>query len=160
MNLLNVDFQELYQRHLRRHSQFGINVLHLVAVVGIYTALYGVAFSLPGAEWIVGSLLGAYFLVLAFNIPFLLLLVNAAVVGGLLAGFLTLPEIPVWVHIIAILALHRFQQFQHRIYNKELDMSGFTEKYRKGPALFFLLAVYELPILLNFLVFDRRKPAS
>lgn len=75
-------------------------------------------------------------------------------------AFLALPEVPVWVHILLLFAWHRFQVWQHRIYDKSLDMTEFTEKYRKGFALFVLLAIYELPILLNFLVFDRRNRAS
>ena len=39
---------------------------------------------------------------------------------------------------------------------KSLDMHEFADKYRKGLSLFVLLAVYELPILINFLVFDGR----
>jgi hypothetical protein len=35
-------------------------------------------------------------------------------------------------------------------------MTAFNAKYRKGPALFVLLSLYELPILLNYLVFGRR----
>ena len=69
MNVFRVNFQELYRRHLCRHSQFGLNVWHLIAVVGIYFSLYGVAFALPGAPWIVGSVLAFYFLILAFNVP-------------------------------------------------------------------------------------------
>jgi hypothetical protein len=160
MNLLRADFQELYRRHLCRHSQFALNVWHLTAVVGVYLALYGIVFALPGGEWIVGSVLAAYFLILAFNIPFKVLVANLALVGALLAVFLALPEVPVWVHVVLLLGWHRFQVLQHRIYNKSLEMSEFAEKYRKGFTLFALLAVYELPILLNFLLFDRRNKAA
>ena len=40
MNVLSADFQELYERHLCRHSQFGINVAHLACVVGTYLAYF------------------------------------------------------------------------------------------------------------------------
>jgi len=161
MNVFRVDFDELYRRHLRRHSQFGLNVLHFIAVLGVYFALYGIAFALPGANWIVGGLLGAYCLVLAANVPIRVFLVNSAVVGGLLAGFLQVRElwtIPVWAFVVIMLASHRFQLFQHKVYNRELDMTEFNSKYRKGPTLFVLLAIYELPILLNYLVFDGARP--
>jgi len=157
MSLLKVNFDELYRRHLCRHSQFGINVLHLIAVVGIYIALYGIAFALPGSPWIVGSCLAVYFLLLAFNLPFRLLLVNSIVIGSLLAGFTLLPEVPVWVHVVLIVVWHRFQNWNHRVYDRQQDMSEFADKYRKGSALFVLLSIYELPILLNFLVFDRKS---
>jgi hypothetical protein len=160
MNLLRVNFQELYRRHLCRHSQFGLNVWHLIAVVGVYLALYGIAFALPGGAWIVSGVLAAYFVILACNIPLKVLLLNLVLVGALLAGFLSLPEIPVWVHVVLLLGWHRFQVWQHRIYDKSLDMSDFADKYRKGFVLFVLLAVYELPILLNFLVFDHREKAA
>ena len=34
LSLLHVDFDDLYARHLGRHSQFGINVGHLAALTG------------------------------------------------------------------------------------------------------------------------------
>jgi len=157
VNLFRVDFQELYRRHLCRHSQFGLNVWHLVAVVGIYLSLYGIAFALPGAAWIVGGVLTVYFLILAFNIPFRVLLLNLLVVGTLLLAYLSLPAIPVWVYALLLVVWHRFQVWQHRVYDRVADMGEFAGKYRKGPALFVLLGVYELPILLNFLVFDNRN---
>src|SRR5262249_52686552 len=154
VNPLKVNFRELCRRHLGRHSQLGLNVWHLIAVIGVYLALYGIAFALPGGPWIVGSLLTAYFVVLAFNIPPAVLLLDLLVVGGLLAAFLVLPPVPVWVHGLMLLFWHRFQVWQHRIYDHSHDMEEFAAKYRKGFALFIVLAIYELPILLDFLVFD------
>jgi len=159
MNLFRVDFQELYRRHLCRHSQFGLNVWHLIAVAGVYFALFGIAFALPGAPWIVGSVLTAYFVILACNIPLSLLFLNFLLIGILLLGFRVVPEVPVWVHVVMLLIWHRFQVWQHRIYHQSADMSEFASKYQKGLALFVVLAVYELPILLNFLVFDGRSRA-
>ena len=160
MNLFRVDFQELYRRHLCRHSQFGLNVWHLIAVAGVYFALFGIAFALPAAPWIVGSVLAVYFVILACNIPLSLLLLNFLLIGMLLLGFRALPEVPVWVHVVMLLIWHRFQVWQHRIYQQSADMSEFAGKYQKGPALFVVLAVYELPILLNFLIFDSRSRAG
>lgn len=157
MNPLRVDFQELYRRHLCRHSQFGINVLHLVSVVGIYIALFAIVFALPKPEWIVGFVLAAYFIVLAINIPVRLLLANALFVATLFAVYRALPHVSVWIYLVLIVVWHRFQVWNHKIYDKHYDMSEFQEKYRKGPMLFALLSVYELPILLNYLVFDRQR---
>jgi len=157
MNPLKVDFQELYRRHLCRHSQFGINVLHLVSVVGIYIALFAIVFTLPQPEWIVGLALGAYFIVLAINIPLPLLLANAVCVAALFAAYRALPHVSVWLYLVLIVAWHRFQIWNHKIYDKYHDMSEFQHKYRKGPLLFALLSIYELPILLNYLVFDRKR---
>jgi hypothetical protein len=160
MNPLRVDFAELYRRHLCRHSQFGINVLHLIGVAGIYVALYAIAFALPGSPWIIGMALAAYFVLLAVNIPTRLLLANMAFIFLLLALYLALPPISVWVYVVTILAWHRFQIWNHKVYDKEHPMDEFEEKYQKGPLLFALLSVYELPILLNYLVFDRRSWTS
>jgi hypothetical protein len=157
MNLYKVNFQELYQRHLCRHSQLGINVLHLLAVVGIYFSLFGVAFATPGADWIVGAVLTVYFLLLVANIPLRVWIVTILTVALLLTAFLALPRISVWLYLVMILAWHRFQVWHHRVYNHSHAMDAFQEKYRKGLLLFVLLAVYELPILLNYLVFDRRN---
>lgn len=160
MNLLRVNFDELYRRHLCRHSQFGINMLHLIAVAGIYIGLYGIAFALPGSQWIIGSCLAIYFVVLALNVPPRLLFVNAVTIAVLLGVFLLLPSVPAWVHMILIVVWHRFQNWNHRVYDRATDMSEFAEKYRKGWALFVLLSIYELPILLNYLVFDRRSQTT
>ena len=44
MNILRINFDELYRRHLCRHSEFGINVLHIVSVWGVYLSLLAVEF--------------------------------------------------------------------------------------------------------------------
>lgn len=51
---------------------------------------------------------------------------------------------------------HRFQLWSHRRYSLHRDMSEFKTKSRKGSYLFILLAVYELPILLYYLIAGRR----
>jgi hypothetical protein len=43
MSLWHVEFQELYARHLCRHSQFAINVAHLAALFATWFAVYAVA---------------------------------------------------------------------------------------------------------------------
>jgi hypothetical protein len=157
MSLLKVEFAELYRRHLCRHSQFGINVLHLLSVAGVYISLFAIAFALPGSMWIIGGVLTTYFLLLAFNLPPLLLLANALFVGLLAAIYLALPPVSMWIYVVLLIFWHRFQVWNHKIYDHSRDMSEFNGKYKKGPKLFVLLAIYELPILLNYLVFDRRS---
>lgn len=157
MNLFRVNFDELYRRHLCRHSQLGINVLHLVAVVGIYFSLFGIILALPAGRWIVGGLLTVYFLLLLANIPFRVWIAAVFTIGLILSPFLAIPRAPlmyVWIYVVMILAWHRFQIWNHRVYDRSHPMETFTDKYRKGFLLFVLLAVYELPILLNYLVFD------
>ena len=166
MNPWKADFDELYRRHLCRHSQFGLNVAHLIAVGGAYLALFGIALAIPGGKWLVGGVLCLYGTTLAFNLPFQLWLVNAFFVGALLALFfgvpaaIGMPQLSVWVHVILLLFWHRCQVWQHRYYRDSTDMNEFVIKYPKGPALFVLLAVYELPILLQYLVFQRRPSRS
>ena len=44
MSLPIVEFDELYARHLCRHSQFGINVTHLAALFGVWFGVYGLVY--------------------------------------------------------------------------------------------------------------------
>ena len=163
MPSFQINFAELYRRHLCRHSEWGINVWHFVAVVGIYLALLMLVRLAPGALWIVGAGSAAYLGLLVVTVPLRVWLACAAVVAALAAAAFYLPEAPWWLPPIVFLALHRFQVWQHRVYSRSYDMIEFAGKYRKGPKLALLLAVYELPILLNYLVFadaQSRVPQS
>jgi len=166
MNILRVDFQELYQRHLCRHGQFGINLWHVIAVYGVYFSIYSLVTllirmllptSTPTEQGLLLFLLSLpYLVILVRNIPasvMWLTLVSAAV---LIISAVLLPSTPFWLHLILIPAWHRVQLISHRRYTLHRDMSHFDAKYRKGRTLFLLLAVYELPILLHYLVFGRR----
>ncbi|MEM9354400.1 MAG: hypothetical protein AAGA92_15445 [Planctomycetota bacterium] len=162
MNLLNVNFDELYRRHLCRHSQFGINVMHLIAVVGIYISLFGIAYSFPepAGQWIVGGVLVVYFGILLLNVPFTVWVATLLFIGLLFAAFRAAPLVPWWVYVLLIFVWHKFQNWNHDVYDESHDMSEFAEKYQKGFPLFFLLSVYELPILLHCLLFDRAHWAA
>jgi hypothetical protein len=160
--VLSADFKELYQRHLCRHSQFGINVGHLACVIGTYLALYGMLLWAcravvppPLAPWGVAVVLVPYLAVLAANLPPRLFLATVVFLGLFLAAFLALPEVPVWVCPLAVVVFYKLQAWSHKIYPKETDMTYFNKKYPKGAALFVLLTVYELPILLNYLIFGK-----
>jgi hypothetical protein len=165
MNLFKVQFQELYERHLCRHSQYGINVIHLLSVIGSYLALFAIAFRLfllAGLEdyplgWL--ALPVVYLLLMAFNLPLRVLAATVVFVAGFFALFLTCsaPSIPIWVSLILFVLSHEIQQWSHKIYTVEWDMTPFQQKYQKGPLLFLILSLYELPILLNYLVFDPRR---
>ena len=157
MNPLHVDFYELYRRHLCRHSEFGINVLHLIAVAGIYLCLFALGRNLPGAAWWFGGVLVVYLAILAVNVPIGLSLLSGAVLILLLALAFWLPPVSPWIYVFAIVAWQRFQVWNHHIFRRELDMSEFREKYPKSPRLSFVLAFYELPTLLQFLCFYRRS---
>ena len=49
------------------------------------------------------------------------------------------------------------QNFSHKIYTRETDMTEFNLRYPKGRVLFFVLLINEVPILLNYLLFDRQN---
>jgi hypothetical protein len=159
LRVFGANFQELYERHLCRHSQFGINVGHLAGVVGTYLALYAMLYLVTGSAWVVLAVAGTYLAVLAFNLPLRVFLVTAVFLTLFFAGFFQLPLLGwawAWVYPAAVLVLYQIQVVSHRIFTKERDMTDFNKKYPKGFALFILLSVYELPILLNYLVFGKR----
>jgi hypothetical protein len=168
VNPLSVDFKELYQRHLCRHSQFGINVEHLLCVIGTYLALYGLLVRvvwtlLPPqyALWAPVAVVVPYLAVLAPNLPPRVFLAALAFLALFFAVFFALvtaglPTWPVWIYPLAVLVFYKLQAWSHKVYSKESDMTYFNQKYPKGLALFVLLSIYELPILLNYLFFGKR----
>lgn len=161
MNILSINFQQLYRRHLCRHGHFGINILHLIAVAGIYIPIFALfdkllqLFDVANRLPVLLVLTAPWFATVAANVPWRVSMLTAAFVAVLPAIFAALPPLPFWVWILLILAMHRFQQFSHRLYHMDGDMSEFESTYPKGLRRFVLLLVYELPILLNYLVFGR-----
>jgi hypothetical protein len=173
MNVLSANFYELYRRHLCRHSQFGINVIHLLAVVGTYLAIYGLVYAVvqlvgaflaargidyePAAgRWVLVALTVPYLAILAFNVPLRVFVVNVLFIGLFFAVFFALPELPWWAYLVAVPVIYKIQAWSHKVYSKEMDMTEWNQKYPKGFALFILLSVYELPILLNYLCFGKK----
>ncbi len=161
MNILSINFEQLYRRHLCRHGHFGINVLHLIAVAGIYVPIFALCdrllqlFEVGNRLPVLFVLTAPWFATVAANVPLRVSVLTAVFVAVLLAIFWALPPLPLWVWILLILAMHRFQQFSHRLYHMDRDMSEFETTYPKGFRRFVLLLVYELPILLNYLFFGR-----
>jgi hypothetical protein len=159
MNMLRVNFQELYQRHLCRHSQYGINVVHLATVIGSYLGVFWIAGWLLSAlgidlPWVLLLFPVPYFVVLAFNVPIRVQVACVVFVAGFFFLFFAIPPLPVWLCPVLLIVCHLVQNWSHRVWNIERDMSAYKDKYKKGPALSLLLSFYELPILLNYLVFD------
>ena len=154
MNPLRVNFAELYQRHMCRHSQYGINVIHLVSLVGIYAGLCGCALRLMGTPWPLIAFAAAYLVVLLFNVPLRLLLLTGAFLTLFFALLLALPPMPFWVYLLLLYPSYKVQAWSHHVYSKASDMTELNRKYPKGPALFVLLTTYELPMQLIALVFD------
>lgn len=157
MNPMKVNFQELYERHLCRHSQYGINVIHVAAVFGIYFALAGIICYFVGSEWLLLGIIIPHLAIVALNVPGRMLVGNALFMVLFFLVFLSLPKLPVWVYVLAVPLLYKIQAWSHKVYNVERDMTEFNKKHKKGFVLFVLLSIYELPLLLNYLVFDRNN---
>lgn len=149
MNPLCANFDELYRRHMCRHSQFGINVLHFISLIGTYWALYGCAYSLLGTIWPLVAVATAYLAILAFNVPVRVLALALLALGGFFAVLLTAPVLPFYVYLLTLYPFYKLQSVSHRYYSRAYDMTEFNRKYPKGFGLFVLLSTYELPIQLN-----------
>ncbi len=60
MSLVRVEFQELYARHLCRHSQLGINMAHLVALFGVWFGDFRCPWILFRTPWVPIGMAAAY----------------------------------------------------------------------------------------------------
>jgi hypothetical protein len=160
LSLLGVDFQELYARHLCRHSQWGINVVHLAALFGLWFGVYAAVYWLVREEWVPLALAAAYLAVIAVNAPFRVSLASAVFLALFLAAVFALPELPIWVYLVMIPVFYKIQSWSHKLWNVERDMTEFNKKYPKGFILFVVLLIYEVPIVLNYLLFNRRDWAA
>ncbi|MBV9124880.1 MAG: hypothetical protein JO112_16115, partial [Planctomycetes bacterium] len=123
LSLWHIQFPELYERHLCRHSQFGLNVNHLVSVAGTYLALMGIVFWLSGSWWVLAGIAVPYLALLVVNVPFRVWLATVAFLGLLFGLFSLLPQLPIWVYPIAIVVFHRIQIWGHKVYTMEKDMT-------------------------------------
>jgi hypothetical protein len=157
MNIAKVNFQELYERHLCRHSEYGINVIHLATVVVSYTALFALPAPWVEPVWALLAIPAAYLVLLACNVPLRVLAACLLFMALFFALFFSLPPLPVWPCLVLLVVAHEVQQWSHRIYRAERDMTDYNKKYKKGFILFVLLSLYELPILLNYLAFDKKR---
>jgi hypothetical protein len=160
MSLLRPNFSELYERHLCRHSQFGINVQHLVGVTITYLCLCGLVRAVAGETWPLAVCSLVYLIIIVSNTPLRIALVTVAFVVLLSLIFLTLLPLAWWIYVAVILVAYKVQAWTHRYWDVAYDMTEFDKKYRKGFCLFVLLSIYELPILLAYLLFwgARKEP--
>lgn len=155
MKIFEIHFAELYERHLCRHSQFGINVVHIAMVFGIYFALAGILSWIAGSDWLLLCLIVPHLILVASNVPVRVFVGCVLLMATFFASFVSIPKVPLWIDILAIPTLYKMQAWSHMIYNAAADMTEFNRKYRKGFVLFVLLSLYEIPLLLNYLFFDR-----
>src|SRR5262249_19186496 len=117
LNILKVNFDELYRRHLCRHSQVGINVIHLAAVFGSYLGLFGLALPVVASPWPLLAIPALYIIALGFNVPARVLLASTLFVVGFFAMFLWLPPLPMWFCLGLVVLCHVIQNWSHRIYD-------------------------------------------
>ena len=160
LSLLHIDFQDLYERHLCRHSQFGINVVHLLALIGVWGGVYGFLYSLIPFEWLPISLALAYLTVVAVNAPLRVSLATAVFLGIFVAAVFWLPQLPLWAYLLLIVVCYKIQSWSHKLFSTEKDMTDFNRKYPKGFVLFIVLLFTEVPFALNYLIFDKRNWAK
>ena len=102
LSLLRVDFRDLYERHLCRHSQFGINVAHLAALFGVWYGVYAFLFWLTRAEWVPVALAAAYLALVALNAPLRVVVATALFLAALVAAVLYLPALPWWADLLLV----------------------------------------------------------
>jgi hypothetical protein len=155
VNLVRVEFDELYARHLCRHSQFGVNLLHLVALLFVWFGVYGVIYWLCRSPWAPAAMAAAYLMAVAPSLPVRVILVTSGFLCLFVLALLKLPLLPVWCYAALIPIFYYLQNWSHRLFHVEHDMTLFKEKYAKGRVLFVVLLFYEVPLLLNYLVFGR-----
>ena len=160
MSLVSVEFDELYARHLCRHSQFGINVAHLLALLGTWFGVYGAVYWLVRSEWVLVGLATGYVVAMAPNLPVRVLLASAAFMAGLVALVLWVPLLPLWAYLVMVPVWYKLQSWSHKLFSAARDMTEFDRKYRKGFVLFVVLLLYEVPLVLNYLLFDRKSWAA
>jgi hypothetical protein len=156
MSLVFIEFGELYERHLCRHSQLGINVAHLAALLGIWYAIYAAAYAATGMPIVPAVMAVLYFVVLAPFTPIRVLAATAVLLVLLVASVVCLPTLPAWMawaYLLLVPVFARFQSWTHKVWTVERDMTEFNKKYPKGFVLSVILLFYEVPILLNYLVF-------
>src|SRR4029077_19837755 len=92
--LLLVEFDELYARHLCRHSQCGINVVHLLALWGVWYAVYGLLHWISGVKWALAVPAVIYLITLTPNVPWRVLAASALFLASIGAALFLLPEPP------------------------------------------------------------------
>src|SRR5215831_10163420 len=134
VRIWSVNFQELYERHLCRHSQFGNNIVHLACLVGMYLALYGIVYDLMPSSWstwVVLAIAIPYVVLLAANVPVGVLVVNLAFLAIFFAAFFALPKLDWWWYLIAVVVFYKLQSWSHKLFTKEKDMTEFDNRYRK-----------------------------
>lgn len=160
MSLFRVEFDELVARHLCRHAQAGINVVHLLALLVLWYSLYSLLHVLTGEAWVLAVPALAYLAPVAFNVPLRVLAGTTLFMVLICAGAMFVPA-PWWACPILIPVSYKLQALSHKFYTLETDMTEFNKKYTKGSAtLFVVLLLYEVPIIMQFFLSSRQIPTG
>jgi hypothetical protein len=157
MSLWGVDFAELYGRHRCRHSQFGINLVHLAALAGLWFGVYGLVHVLTRVDWPAAALAVAYLALVALHVPVRVGMATAGFLALFLAAVFWLPELPWWVYLVMIPLFYEIQSLSHKVWTAATDTTAYDMKYPKGAKLFVVLLILEVPLVLNYLLFDRKN---
>ncbi len=157
MTLWRVDFTGLYGRHLCRHSQFGINLTHLLALAGVWFGVYALLYHATQLVWLPWALAGAYLAVVALNAPLRVCLATAAFLGVFLAAVFWVPEMPWWLYLVMIPVFYELQALGHKVWTVAEDMTEYNKLFPKGPVLSVVLLFQEVPLTLNYLLFDCKR---
>jgi hypothetical protein len=164
LSLRHVDFDGLYTRHLGRHSQFGINVAHLLALYGVWFGVYAtitqtLRFAGVPGWWAAAVVLAlCYLATAAVNSPPRVILATAAFLAVFVATVLALPPLPGWsvpLLVLLIPVCYKLQSWSHKVWTAAADMSDFNRRFPPGRDLNLVLLFYEVPICLNYLLFRR-----
>jgi hypothetical protein len=165
LSLLHFDFNELYARHLGRHSQFGINVGHLAALYGLWFGVYAAIYqallimNVPAGWVVLVAMAVTYLGLVAINAPYHICIATAVLLAIFVASVLALPRLPIWsipLFLVMVPAFYKFQAWNHKIWNVAADMTEFNRRLPPGRALTTILLIYEVPICLNYLLFNRQ----
>jgi hypothetical protein len=158
IGLLRVDFADLYARHLCRHTQFGINVAHLAALFATWYGVYALIYYLTGQlVWLPIALASAYLAIVVVSAPARVCWAAAGFLVLFVAAVLWLPELPFWIYLLMIPVCYKLQSWSHLLFTAATDMTEFNQRYPKGLGLFIVLLVFEVPLVLNYLFFDRKS---
>jgi hypothetical protein len=97
LSLRRLDFPDLYARRLRRHSQFGINVVHLIALFGVWFDVHALLYHLTGAWWLPVGMAVGYLGLAVRNAPPRVCVATALFLIGFIAAILSVPPLWPWV---------------------------------------------------------------
>ena len=165
MNLPRVDFEDLFARHLGRHSQFGINVAHLGALYGMWFGIYAAVkqaillAGVPVAWPITLAMAVAYLAMIAVNAPRRVILATAVFLALFVASVIALPKLPGWsipAFLVMVPIFYKLQSWSHKVWNTAANMSEFNRRFPPGRELSLILLVNEVPICVYYLIFRRK----